>query len=662
MYELVEKKKEPIRRNNNYTGIPEQMKKKMEQNNRVLLDDVKVHYNSDKPKKLDALAYTKGNNIYLGVGQEHYLSHELGHVVQQKIGTVYADTQHKSGERLNTNVELERQADQIGNGESMRRRSSNSSIKNVVQRMSILEEITDIEISRKEAEKTGKLGIPVRGDRVRVGIPKIGRYKTEGWSILQVLREYFTEECINNIKLLEVAELNKKLKGLQQKKINESDFGIEASLIIEKSMEMTVEFQGFLERRIKEKRQIKKSRQREGIENLCDILERCEILFKQNIGSLRQAKLKNIENKGEYVRVSDIDPYFNYKKIAIYCVAHMGSKINRTSSTKDPGPHIAITVFGKRIYAANNTWNKPRNQTVEAMDMETLKDNIRVAIERIEKNDIRDIFTQKGDFFVKDAPFEARKESPQIHKTMLTKEEVEEIYEWIQKIKNYSIVIIDVPEQRQEEEGKNSHDPIHGEMSIMDYLQREARSPEEEYMLGFPKTTHEILRDRNAKLNRIKGGKRGKRRILQFGGTRIDCKKCHEHFEELRMAIEGNYIVSSQQTSKEYFPGTELGTHPKSKGYEKKARVVASELKIDFNFILEQLDCLKAKMEQISSERALRENDFEKDEIKLIEDLNKYLPDIKYYTPIANYYIAEQCQEIERRIIDITVIWLDRSE
>lgn len=100
----------------NHTGIPMQLKNRIEQSTGMSLNDVHVHYNSDLPMKLDALAYTKGNQVEIAPGQERHLPHELGHVVQQKLGIVRANAMHSSGVPLNTDVRLERQADAIGAG------------------------------------------------------------------------------------------------------------------------------------------------------------------------------------------------------------------------------------------------------------------------------------------------------------------------------------------------------------------------------------------------------------------------------------------------------------------------------------------------------------------------------------------------------------------
>lgn len=72
----------------NLTGIPTQMKLDFERRSGLPFDDVRVHYNSEKPAQLGALAYTRGTQIHVGPGQERHLPHELGHVIQQKLGVV----------------------------------------------------------------------------------------------------------------------------------------------------------------------------------------------------------------------------------------------------------------------------------------------------------------------------------------------------------------------------------------------------------------------------------------------------------------------------------------------------------------------------------------------------------------------------------------------
>lgn len=94
-------------------GIPLQMKRQIEAMFGLPLDDVCVHYNSDRPAQLQALAYTQGNQVYVGPEQEKHLPHELGHVVQQKKGMV-SPTTHINGLAVNDEPALEREADLVG--------------------------------------------------------------------------------------------------------------------------------------------------------------------------------------------------------------------------------------------------------------------------------------------------------------------------------------------------------------------------------------------------------------------------------------------------------------------------------------------------------------------------------------------------------------------
>ena len=59
------------------------------------MDDVKVHYNSDKSAQLQAHAYAQGSDIQIGPGHDKHLPHEAWHVVQQKRGQVKPTMQMK---------------------------------------------------------------------------------------------------------------------------------------------------------------------------------------------------------------------------------------------------------------------------------------------------------------------------------------------------------------------------------------------------------------------------------------------------------------------------------------------------------------------------------------------------------------------------------------
>jgi hypothetical protein len=97
----------------NGTGLPNNLKASIETLSGMAMNDVRVHYNSSKPAMLQALAYTKGNDIHISPGQEKYLPHESWHVVQQKQGRVKSQFQTK-GVAINAAKGLEREADEMG--------------------------------------------------------------------------------------------------------------------------------------------------------------------------------------------------------------------------------------------------------------------------------------------------------------------------------------------------------------------------------------------------------------------------------------------------------------------------------------------------------------------------------------------------------------------
>ena len=78
------------------------------------MSGVQVHSNSAKPKELNALAYTQGNEIHVGPGQEQHLPHEAWHVVQQRQGRVAPTFQAKGGVPINDDKSLEQEADVMG--------------------------------------------------------------------------------------------------------------------------------------------------------------------------------------------------------------------------------------------------------------------------------------------------------------------------------------------------------------------------------------------------------------------------------------------------------------------------------------------------------------------------------------------------------------------
>jgi hypothetical protein len=95
------------------TGLPDHLKAGIENLSGVFAGDINVHHNSNKPAKLQALAYTQGTDIHLGPGQEKHLPHEAWHVVQQKQGRV-RPTLLQKGVAINDSPALELEADVMG--------------------------------------------------------------------------------------------------------------------------------------------------------------------------------------------------------------------------------------------------------------------------------------------------------------------------------------------------------------------------------------------------------------------------------------------------------------------------------------------------------------------------------------------------------------------
>lgn len=98
----------------NNTGLPDNLKSGIENLSGHSMDDVKVHYNSDKPAQLNAHAYAQGTDIHIASGQEKHLPHEAWHIVQQKQGRVKPTMQMKGKVNVNDDKGLEMEADVMG--------------------------------------------------------------------------------------------------------------------------------------------------------------------------------------------------------------------------------------------------------------------------------------------------------------------------------------------------------------------------------------------------------------------------------------------------------------------------------------------------------------------------------------------------------------------
>lgn len=115
-----------LEKKENLTGMPDNLKEGIESLSGFSMDDVRVHYNSSKPATVQALAYTQGTDIHVAPGQEKHLPHEAWHVAQQMAGRV-SPTTNINGMPVNDNVELEREADLMGEKAVQCKKSSHAS-------------------------------------------------------------------------------------------------------------------------------------------------------------------------------------------------------------------------------------------------------------------------------------------------------------------------------------------------------------------------------------------------------------------------------------------------------------------------------------------------------------------------------------------------------
>ena len=118
-----------VQKKANNTGLPDNLKSGIENLSGHAMDDVKVHYNSNKPAQLNAHAYAQGSEIHLASGQEKHLPHEAWHVVQQKQGRVKPTMQMKGKVNINDDKGLETEADIMG-ASALQRKSSDESLEN----------------------------------------------------------------------------------------------------------------------------------------------------------------------------------------------------------------------------------------------------------------------------------------------------------------------------------------------------------------------------------------------------------------------------------------------------------------------------------------------------------------------------------------------------
>ncbi len=119
---LQGKFEQPVQaKSENQTGIPDNVRQRMEDSFGTDFSSVRVHPESSKAPEVGALAYTQGTDIHFAPGQfkpdtsvgQQLLGHELTHVIQQAEGRVQPTTE-VGGMPVNDNESLEHEADVLG--------------------------------------------------------------------------------------------------------------------------------------------------------------------------------------------------------------------------------------------------------------------------------------------------------------------------------------------------------------------------------------------------------------------------------------------------------------------------------------------------------------------------------------------------------------------
>lgn len=108
---IIDREASLSKSNEHPDGIPEPLKGQLESENNVDLSDVEVIRDSNKPAEYGTEAFSANKKIHLAPGKEDHLEHEARHEVQKKQGKVKATGKLKDGTPVNTDPELEKDAD-----------------------------------------------------------------------------------------------------------------------------------------------------------------------------------------------------------------------------------------------------------------------------------------------------------------------------------------------------------------------------------------------------------------------------------------------------------------------------------------------------------------------------------------------------------------------
>lgn len=184
----------------NRTGMPTFVKEKYESKFGMSLADIRVEHYSKKPQEMGAIACARGNRIYLSDGGNEHLEHELGHIIQQKRGTV-APTDFINGNPVNRSFSLETEASALGNRRTL------DAIPDGTSRESNTYQLFSGAV---ENSPTGDTHFD--GSRY-----KIAQYKTMGWNILKKVTEGISADLPQDITIgdfLDYSTTNPRTEGL----------------------------------------------------------------------------------------------------------------------------------------------------------------------------------------------------------------------------------------------------------------------------------------------------------------------------------------------------------------------------------------------------------------------------------------------------------------
>lgn len=117
----IQARQRPVQRNQNKSndagsGNEAQIKANVSSITGTDVSNANIHYNSDKPAQLNAIAYAQGNDIHMSSSpgaDNHTLAHELTHNAQQQTGQVKATIQGNNGVGINNDPKLEKHADDV---------------------------------------------------------------------------------------------------------------------------------------------------------------------------------------------------------------------------------------------------------------------------------------------------------------------------------------------------------------------------------------------------------------------------------------------------------------------------------------------------------------------------------------------------------------------